>query len=188
VSWLEREACCFGYRESIFKQELRDKVVVTALRLNLSTTFRANLGYAVLADHLAGSSEAITASRVLNAVCEIRRSKLPDPRDIPNAGSFFKNPSVDSFRYEELKRDRPDLIGYQQENGMVKLAAAQLIDRLGWKGFMDDGVGVHSEQALVLINPGRKAGSRVLDLAKRISGSVLTEYGIELEIEPRVIV
>lgn len=116
----------------------------------------------------------------------IRRRKLPDPGQLPNAGSFFKNPVVSTELWEELSSRHPGIVGYPS-NGVVKLAAAWLIDQCGWKGYRNDRVGVHNRQALVLINHSGGSGEDILALARRIQQDVLKTYGVALEIEPRIV-
>jgi UDP-N-acetylmuramate dehydrogenase len=121
---------------------------------------------------------------ISEAVCEIRRSKLPDPREIPNVGSFFKNPVVDKAKLEQLLADYPDLVFYPFMADSYKLAAGWLIDRAGWKGYQGEAC-VHAQQALVLTNPGRNTGQCVLELAGQIAQSIARLFGVGLEQEPR---
>ena len=128
---------------------------------------------------------AITPKQVSNAVCAIRRSKLPDPKEIANAGSFFKNPVISSEQLETLKQMYPDLVSYEQSDGRKKLAAGWLVEQAGWKGITSSGVGVHDHQALVLVNY-HGTGKDLLSLAGDIQASVFDKFGVSLEIEPRV--
>ena len=188
--WMSKSDCEFGYRDSIFKNRLKDRVVVTAVRLSLRSSFTPNVEYQALRDclddHSDGSAVDLTPQRIFQAVCNIRSTKLPDPATIPNVGSFFKNPVVSKAHYNVLLQDFSNLVVYPQSSGDVKLAAAQLIDLCGWKGFEEDGVGVHSQQALVLVNPGRSSGREVLILADKIRTSVEQKFGILLDHEPRI--
>ncbi len=134
-----------------------------------------------------------TPQQVFEAVCAIRASKLPDPTTIPNVGSFFKNPLVDRSQFASLQQTYPDIVGYPQSMPLegssepaVKLAAGWLIERAGWKGRHIDGVGVHDKQALVLVNPGHEPGAKILQLARAIQADIRAQFGVALDIEPRV--
>jgi len=179
--------CAFGYRDSVFKGRLKDRLVITAVDLELSRIPRLHTGYPALAQALAGrDSASLTPRDVFDAVVAIRRSRLPDPAREPNAGSFFKNPVVDAARAAALARDHPALPAYPQPEGGVKLAAAWLIEQCGWRGYRADGVGVHLGHALVLVNYGSDSGRELLQLAGEIAASVQARFGVALEIEPRV--
>ena len=184
---MTREECEFGYRDSAFKHRWRDQLVITALDLKLSRVPEVRADYPALAAHLAASdSPEVTPRVVFEAVVAIRRSKLPDPARIPNAGSFFKNPVLDAQHGQHLQQRFPELPVYAQPDGRVKLPAAWLIDHCGWKGRRVGGVGVHPEHALVLANYGADSGERLLQLAAEIAASVAECFGVELAIEPRV--
>ncbi len=181
-----REACEFCYRDSIFKGRLRDRYVITQVTLRLNKQPELRLDYPALqAAAAALDSRELTPQAVSELVCGIRRAKLPDPALVPNVGSFFKNPVVDVARFAELQQAFPEMVAYPQPEG-VKLAAGWLIERAGWRGFEEGGVAVHSQQALVLTNPGRCSGRAVLALAERIVQSVVETFGVTLEMEPRV--
>lgn len=179
--------CAFGYRESVFKQSLRDSVVITAVDLKLPLQPRINTSYPALAEYLVAERIASpTAAEVFAAVVAIRSARLPDPADIPNAGSFFKNPVVDASRAAYLQAQHSNMPVYDAGGGYKKLSAAWLIDQCGWRGHGDDGVGVHEDHALVLVNRGGGTGARLLAFAARIQQSVLATFGVALEIEPRI--
>lgn len=183
---LANEDCDFGYRDSLFKHQ-PGRYVITELRLRLCRSRELSLGYADLANYFEGADKsALTAQDVAQAVMAVRRRKLPEPQQIPNAGSFFKNPVVDLRVWEELKLAYPEMPGYPGDQ-TAKLAAAWLIDQCGWKGFRNDRVGVHNRQALVLINHSGGTGSDVLALAERIRQDVQARFGVALEMEPGVI-
>lgn len=183
---LANEECEFGYRDSLFKHR-PGRYVITELRLRLSRSRALSLEYADLANYFDDEdASALTPLDVAEAVMAVRRRKLPDPEQIPNAGSFFKNPVVEMSVWEALKAAYPDIPGYPG-NGSAKLAAAWLIDQCGWKGFRNGRVGVHNRQALVLINHSGGCGSDVLALADRIREDVLARFGVTLEMEPGVI-
>ncbi len=179
--------CEFGYRDSVFKHTLLDKVVITALDLRLSRSPRVDISYPALSDFLLGRGLASpTPADVFDAVVSIRRSKLPDPAREPNAGSFFKNPLLDEQQAMELAQRFPGLPTYPQEDGRVKLPAAWLIDYCGWKGFRQDNIGIHPHHALVVVNYGNESGACLLSLAHKVAGSVAQTFGVKLAIEPRI--
>lgn len=179
--------CRFGYRDSIFKGELRDRLVITSVDLELSLQPAVELGYPALADELARRGcTAPTPADVFDAVVQVRSTRLPDPSTEPNAGSFFKNPVVPASVARALSGQWPGMPGYPQADGSVKLPAAWLIDQAGWKGHQGAGVGVHEQHALVLVNRGANSGEALLALADDIANSVEEKFGIRLEMEPRV--
>ena len=183
---LENAECLFAYRDSLFKQS-PGRYVITEIRLGLSRSRPLMLGYRDLLEYLGDTPEtALDPLHVAEAVMAIRRRKLPDPDIIPNAGSFFKNPVVDTATFEFLRERNPDIVAYPQEHG-VKLAAAWLIDQSGWKGFRSARVGVHNRQALVLINHSGGTGEDILELAETIRQSVAERFGVTLEIEPGIV-
>lgn len=178
------DACQFGYRDSVFKQALLDKYVITSVTLKLRKQPQPVVDYPALKQALAGYGEPVTPLQISEAVCNIRRSKLPDPQQVPNVGSFFKNPIVNEGKLGQLLREYPDLVFYPAHLGHFKLAAGWLIDRAGWKGYQGEAC-VHAQQALVLTNPQRQTGSCVLALAEQIQQSVAKLFGVGLEQEPR---
>jgi len=146
-----------------------------------------NTGYAALAKALeAYATEEITPQLVSDTVCEIRRSKLPNPKRLGNAGSFFWNPEIPLADFSALQKTYPDIVGYANAE-TVKLAAAWLIDQAGWKGYREGDVGVHQDHALVLVNYGQATGAELVDLSERIQQSVKEKFGIELTPEVRII-
>jgi UDP-N-acetylmuramate dehydrogenase len=179
--------CRFGYRESIFKNEARDKYIIVSVSFRLSKHPVPNTSYgAIEAELKAMGVTDPDIKAVSQAVCNIRRSKLPDPAKIGNAGSFFKNPEVSEDFFNRLKEKFPDLVGYRTAKG-VKLAAGWLIEQCGWKGRQIGQAGVHKNQALVLVNYGQARGSEVLDLAKKVKDSVSEKFGVDLEMEVNII-
>jgi UDP-N-acetylmuramate dehydrogenase len=177
--------CQFGYRDSVFKSIEPGRWVITAVRLRLPGSYQPILDYADLARRFAALPVAQRHPEGLRAlICGLRRSKLPDPAKLANAGSFFKNPVVSAHHYEQLKQQFPEIVGYLQPDGRVKLAAGWLIERAGWKGRRLGDVGMHASQALVLVNYGGANVKQVLDLASQVQMSVQEKFGVELEREP----
>ena len=181
------QSCQFGYRDSIFKGALKDRYVITAVTFKLNKRPQVRVEYPALRAALAHLTQTeITPELVSAAVIAIRTNKLPDPADTPNVGSFFKNPVISKIQYEELKLRYPGIVAYDAGEGQIKLAAGWLIDRAGWKGKEAAGAAVHKDQALVLTNPHKTSGQAVLELARLIKWSVFDQFGLWLEIEPRV--
>jgi UDP-N-acetylmuramate dehydrogenase len=179
--------CQLSYRHSIFKAELKDRYVITNATFKLLKRAQPNLSYPALRDALKDMTESeITPQAVSNAVCEIRMSKLPNPIDLGNAGSFFWNPIISSEKYLSLQKTYPDIVAYAHESS-YKIAAAWLIDKAGWKGYRKGDVGVHKEHALVLVNYGEASGAELYDLSVRIQQSVQEMFNIELQPEVRII-
>ncbi|GMQ28520.1 UDP-N-acetylmuramate dehydrogenase [Algoriphagus confluentis] len=177
------EACQFGYRESVFKHELKDRYVITSVVFRLQKVPRFNISYGAIQDTLKQNGvKDISIQAVSDAVVEIRRSKLPDPKEIGNAGSFFKNPTIAFEAFENLKAQFPSIPGYSVENG-VKVPAGWLIEQAGWKGKKIGEVGVHAKQALVLVNFGHGDGKAIQSLAQDIQNSVNEKFGIFLSPE-----
>ena len=185
---LERAACRFGYRDSLFKQALAGKSVITRVRLRLPKPWRPQLGYAELQLHLERAGIAEPSPRdVFDAVCAIRRAKLPDPARLGNAGSFFKNPVVNRTIRNEILEEIPEIVSYPLDDGTYKLAAAWMIDACGCKGRSVGAAAVDARHALVLVNRGGASGAEVLRLAESVRESVRERFGIELEYEPVVV-
>lgn len=181
------EHCDFSYRQSIFKHTLRGKVIITSVNFILQKEGTPNVGYGDL-NNKVKELGGPTIGNIRKAVMEIRGSKLPDPKEIGNAGSFFKNPFVDDSFATELRKEFPSMPLYPSSvEGKSKLAAGWLIDQCGWKGFREGNVGVHKHQALVLVNYGGATGGEVFSLAGRIREDVKERFGIELEFEVNVL-
>ncbi len=180
--------CRFGYRESFFKREGKDRFVILRVAFNLSKRPEVNVGYGSIKIELERRGiSSPTIRDVSDAVIAIRSSKLPDFRVLGNAGSFFKNPSVPGAEAERIKTILPDLVTFPGADGLVKLAAGQLIEKAGWKGFKENGYGVHKDQALVLVNHGGATGGQIYELSTRVLESVRQGYGVELEREVNII-
>jgi UDP-N-acetylmuramate dehydrogenase len=180
---LDRAACQFGYRDSIFKGISRDQYLITQVTLALSAQPTVELGYPALREALDEPNP--TPQAVSEAVCQIRQAKLPDPAKIANAGSFFKNPVIAVEQANTLLLSFPQMPCFPQGGRKTKIPAAWLIDQCGFRGVRQGGVGVHEHQALVLVNISG-TGSELLALADEIAAAVLARFGIALDIEPRV--
>lgn len=183
---LSREHCAFGYRESVFKHALRGRVVITAVTFRLSRRPQPALGYGDLLRETEARGGA-TLRNIREAVCAIRRSKLPDTAVLGNAGSFFKNPVVEAAVAERLRTNYPALPLYPAAEGRMKLAAGWLIEQAGMKGHREGRVGVHDRQALVLVNYGGAAGGEVLALARKVQEAVRAKFGMEIAAEVNVL-
>lgn len=179
--------CEFSYRDSIFKAALRDKYIITSVTFKLTKVQHLHITYPALQQALAGyDQKSINAQLVSKLVCEIRQTKLPSPAQVPNVGSFFKNPIISKSLLADIQSHYPAVVFYPVNTDQVKLAAGWLIDCAGWKGGRDCGAAVHDSQALVLTNPNRLKADAVLDLAEKIQQSVFSLFAVTLEIEPRI--
>lgn len=175
--------CAFGYRDSIFKREGKGKYIITSVTFKLFKTPKLNTSYGAINQEIEKMGEKEISIRTISqAVCNIRRSKLPDPQKIGNAGSFFKNPVVSSDKFESLKKDFPSISAFKDPGGM-KLAAGWLIEQCGWKGKQVGNTGVHKDQALVLVNYGNANGREIFELSGKVLQSVKEKFGVELERE-----
>ena len=185
---LSNEECRFAYRESIFKQELKGVAVILAVEFCLSRTPRPNLGYGDVIKEVEARGGA-TLANIRDAICAIRSSKLPDPKQLGNAGSFFKNPIVEREVADALLGRYPDMPHYSvvDDDAKIKLAAGWLIDKSGLKGYRSGSVGVHERQALVLVNYGGAAGGDVIALAEYVCGEVKKNFGVEIVPEVNIL-
>lgn len=182
---LDRAACAFGYRDSVFKHALRERAVILDVTVALPKRWQPNLRYAELAQELQARGNPHPDPRaVSDAVMAIRTRKLPDPAAIGNAGSFFKNPVVPAAQRNALLERYPELVNHAQPDGSYKLAAGWLIDRCGWKGKSLGRAGVYEKQALVLVNRGGASGREIAELAAAIQDDVFARFGVRLEPEP----
>jgi UDP-N-acetylmuramate dehydrogenase len=183
---LSQEACQFAYRDSYFKQN-PNRFIVTKVVFKIPKAWQARLQYADLAKQFAESNPNPSAKQIFDAVCAIRSKKLPDPKVIGNAGSFFQNPIISTEQCEQLSKKFPNLVSYPDSNGKRKLAAGWLIDQCGFKGKRIGPVGVYENQALVLVNHGGGTFTEILSLAKTIREAVLDRFGVQLHIEPNIL-
>lgn len=183
------EACAFGYRESIFKQKMKDQYFISSVTLKLSRrNHHYHVSYGAIQDTLRQMGrDALSVKAVSDAVISIRRSKLPDPQVIGNAGSFFKNPSVSENIFDEIKKSYPTVPSFPGENGLIKIPAGWLIEQCGWKGKREGSIGVHQHQALVLVNYDNGEGGKIWNLAMRIQSSVKEKFNVHLHPEVNVV-
>ncbi len=181
---LDAEQCDFSYRDSIFKRNA-GRFVIFEVTFRLSPTTPFTLGYGELKS--LSLDEALDAESVRNAVIAVRQAKLPDPSELPNAGSFFKNPVVSAEQFEVLQARHPNLVAYEMPNDTYKLAAGWLIDQAGWKGESIGPITIHKQQALVLTNVGKATQTDVLVAARILVEDIHVRYGVVLEIEPVVV-
>ena len=182
-----RDECCFGYRDSLFKSVETDRYLITSIRLRLNRQFRPHLDYAGLRDALSSMGvDQPEAKQVSDTVIQIRQQKLPDPAVTGNAGSFFKNPVVSMDEAELLRSRFPGLPTWPAGADRAKLSAAWMIDHCGWKGFQENGAAVSSQHALVLVNLGQASGRQILELSRKIADSVAQDFDVTLEPEPKI--
>ena len=183
-----KEACEFGYRESVFKHKYKNRYIITAVNFILKKNPEINTTYGAISEELRNMQVQHPGIRdVSNAVMNIRRSKLPDPKETGNAGSFFKNPEVTADFYEQLKQRFPQLVAYPLASGGYKLAAGWLIEQCGLKGFAFNGAAVHNKQALVLVNKNHCTGADVYELSSLVLEKVFDTFGVTLEREVNII-
>jgi UDP-N-acetylmuramate dehydrogenase len=186
--------CEFGYRESVFKRKYKDQFVIlnVTFRLRKKPIFHTSYGAVTQELERMGVKE-LSIQAISQAVINIRTSKLPDPREIGNAGSFFKNPEIDNHEFNELARRFPNVVGYSVTNNKTKLAAGWLIEHCGpnetasWKGYREGDAGCHARQALVLVNYGNAKGEEIYNLSEKIKRSVKKKFGIEFEREVNIV-
>ena len=186
--------CDFGYRESVFKNKFKNRFFITSVSFKLTklssprALYRFKTDYGDIKNTLAEmQAYDLTLKAVSEAVCKIRNSKLPNPKDLGNAGSFFKNPSVPKAKYEELVLKYPVMPSYPQKDGTIKIPAGWLIEQCGWKGKVVGNTGSHKSQALVLVNYGNATGREIWNLALEIQKSVFEKFGIEIMPEVNVV-
>ena len=188
VEIFNNAACEFGYRESIFKHKLKEQFLITAVTFKLNKIFKPNIYYGDIKRTLEEMRvQQITIKAVSDAVISIRSSKLPDPKVIGNAGSFFKNPVVSRKLFNTLISKNPLMPNYPQKNGEVKIPAGWLIEQCGWKGKVVGNTGAHKSQSLVLVNYGHATGHEINDLAMQIQQSVKEKFAIEITTEVNII-
>ncbi len=184
----KNEECKFGYRESIFKNEAKDKYIIVSVTFKLSKKGNLNTQYGAISDTLKQKGIAEPSIRdVSDAVIAIRSSKLPDPKVLGNSGSFFKNPEIHANQYDALKLKFPTIPGYPLNTDLVKVPAGWLIEQCGFKGKRIGNTGAHKDQALVLVNYGEATGNEIFALAKQIQATVFETFGIKITPEVNII-
>jgi len=180
--------CEFGYRESVFKRKFKGLFAISHVEFRLNKKPVFNTRYGAIEQELEKMQVKEPSIRAIaDAVINIRRSKLPDPAVIGNAGSFFKNPEIPLEKFDILKSKFPGIIGYPVDNNRIKLAAGWLIEHAGWKGYREGNAGVHDKQALVLVNYGGAKGSDIYALSSKIIDSIRDRYNVELEREVNIV-
>lgn len=182
--------CLFGYRESVFKRELKGQYIITSVtfRLDKRPTFHTRYGaIQETLTEMGVSHDNLSIKAISEAVIRIRRSKLPDPAEIGNAGSFFKNPEISPSQFDALKNQFTELPGYPIGDDRIKIPAGWLIDQAGWKGYRTGDAGIHAKQALVLVNYGNATGQDLLNLAKQVQDSVQEKFGVTITPEVNVV-
>jgi len=184
IRTFDKATCNFGYRESIFKHEAKGKYIILNVTFKLSKKPTFHVEYGAIKDTLAemGVNE-MSIKAISDAVIHIRQSKLPNPAEIGNAGSFFKNPEIPNTQFEVLKAQFPTIPFYPVNETTTKVPAGWLIEQAGWKGQRFGNVGVHAKQALVLVNYGGGKGEEIKDLSQKIQASVKEKFGIQLSAE-----
>ncbi len=187
IHYFDKTKCEFGYRESIFKNKVKGEYIILTVTFRLTKNPTINSSYGAINEQLKVMGIQVPTIKELSAaVIAIRQSKLPDPKIIGNAGSFFKNPTVDNVLLEKIQENYPDIPNYSAENGR-KLAAGWLIEKAGWKGRTFDNYGVHKLQALVLVNYGNCTGQEIFDLSSQIIQDVFEKFGVLLEREVNIL-
>lgn len=182
------EQCRFGYRESIFKNEAKGKFIITQVNFILNNVAKVNTSYGAIEQELQQMGVTQPTSKdVSEAVCSIRNSKLPNPKIIGNAGSFFKNPIINNEQLNQLREIYPTIISYKVDASHCKLAAGWMIEQCGWKGKTVGQCGVHSKQSLVLINHGNASGKDVYNLSEQIIQAVIEKFNVRLEREVNIL-
>lgn len=181
--------CDFAYRNSVFKNELKGQYIITSVKFRLTKKdHQLHTGYGAIRSEL--EKKGITSpsiQEISNAVVEIRQSKLPDPKEIGNSGSFFKNPIIAVEHFEKLKKSYPEIPSYEISEDEIKVPAGWLIDKAGLKGYREGDAGVHKNQALVLVNYGNASGAQILSLAQKIQETIKEKFDISLEAEVNII-
>lgn len=181
------DECSFGYRDSIFKQAAKGRYFITSVEIKLQKSPQLHIEYGDIKQVLEQKGiQNPGIADVSKAVIEIRQSKLPDPKNLGNCGSFFKNPVVENDLFEAIKSNNPEIRSFAAKPGFTKIPAAWLIEKAGWKGFRRGDAGVHEKQALVLVNYGGAKGQEIYQLALDIQGSIKDQFGVQLEMEVNV--
>jgi UDP-N-acetylmuramate dehydrogenase len=186
IKTFTNKECCFDYRDSVFKRELKNKYLIVKVFFKLSAKSCFNLNYGSLEQEVIRLGGA-TLRNVRQAVINIRDNKLPNPKVLGNAGSFFKNPVVDFHKADLLKNAFPEMPVYEDKAGFAKLSAGWLIEKCGWKGKRQGDAGVHEKQALVIVNYDKATGRQIVELSENIKHSVSEMFEVELELEVEIV-
>jgi len=188
IKTLSNSECKFGYRDSAFKQSLKGMFIITSVLFRIPKNPIFNIGYEAIKNYFKNNEiSKINSESIRNAIISIRRSKLPDPNEIGNAGSFFKNPIISKLKYGVLKNEYPELNGYFESENAVKISAGWLIEKCGLKGKRTGDVGVHDKQALVLVNYGSATGTEIVEFSKMIQQEVKNKFDINIFNEVNII-
>ena len=179
--------CDFRYRDSIFKNKLKDKIIITEVIFKLSREAQQNTKYGAILEELQNLELEISTANISKAVISIRERKLPNPKELGNSGSFFKNPIINNTQFSELQKKFSEIVGYKNSETETKIAAGWLIEQCGWKGYRKGDAGVHKNQALVLVNYGNAKGEEIISLAKEIQQSIKDKFGIDIHPEVNII-
>ncbi len=180
--------CEFGYRESVFKNKLKGEFVITSVTFKLNKVPNFNISYGAIETELQKMNvQNLSIKAISDAVIRIRQSKLPDPKVIGNAGSFFKNPTLKNEQFEELKKEFPLIVGYAIGDTETKLAAGWLIEKCGFKGYRKGNAGCHEKQALVLVNYGNATGEEILQVSEKIINAVRLTFDVSLQREVNIV-
>ena len=182
------DECQFGYRDSLFKKAGKGRYIITQVTLRLSAkNHKLNTSYGAIQQELEKQGAEASIHTIAQAVINIRSQKLPNPAEIGNSGSFFKNPVIDNGQFSQLEKQYPGIAHYKLQDGSIKLAAGWLIEQAGWKGYRNGDAGVHPKQALVLVNYGKATGPEIEDLAHQVKTSVFSKFAVNLEPEVNII-
>jgi len=188
IKTFNKSECKFSYRSSIFKEELKNKVIITSVCFKLSKNPKPNISYKNLNEHFSKKEISNpTIKDISNAVAEIRRSRLPDPANIGNTGSFFKNPVLSEETFNKLKSEYPEMVSFPSDEGFVKVSAGWLLEKCGWKGKRIGEVGTSPQHALIVCNFGKASGAEILEFTMRLKEEVANKFGIKLEEEVNIL-
>lgn len=188
IKTFSKNDCEFGYRESVFKRQLKNQYIILSVTFCLSKIPKFHIEYGAIKQELDKLKvSALSIQAISQAIINIRSSKLPNPKDIGNAGSFFKNPEVTAYVFQKIKSNYPQLVAYPLDNGNYKLAAGWLIEQAGLKGYRNQDAGVHALQALVLVNYGNATGSDIYNLSTYVMETVKQKFSVQLEREVNIV-
>ena len=187
VKVLSNKDCEFSYRNSVFKKEVEKNFIITKVEFKLSKEHLNRTTYGEIEDELKNLKLKASPATIAEAVIKIRNRKLPDPKVLANSGSFFKNPIIETSKFNALKKEFPEMVGHKISNSQTKIAAGWLIDNAGLKGYRKSDAGVHKNQALVLVNYGNASGTEIMNLAKEVQQKVKVKYGISIEPEVSIL-